>query len=150
MMIEYDYTTTGQAILSELRQTHGSLARLRRKVASGKASFRERVDLERWEVYLRPGRAESAVRGTRGAVFHTADAFLRMLTPERLRLLNALRAPGARYDSVHELARALGRDPKNVLNDLKGLAGHGLVVLDKRNARRTVPRAAVERVVITL
>lgn len=151
MILEYEYTRTGHDLVREFERRYGSRKLLRKRVAKQRRMTRERADLEEWEYYAkRPELLDGPIRETRAAIFQTAEGFLHMLTPERLRILNALRDSGARFDSVHELARALGRDPKNVLNDLKALAEHGLVTLEKRNARRTVPRAAVQRVTITL
>lgn len=155
MILEYEYTTTGKEMVRQFEAQYGSLERLRKKVAAqhrrSRRVTKEWADLEWWEHHAnRPDLLKGRMHVLRAGVFHDADAFLRILTPGRLRLLDALRAPDARYESVHELARALGRDPKNVLQDCKALAEHGLVTLDKRNARRTVPRAAVGRVVITM
>lgn len=155
MKLEYEYAMTGRELVREYEALYGSLARLRKKVAAqqrrSKRMTKEWSDLEEWEHYAaRPDLLEGKVNVLHAGVFHDADAFLRVVTPERLRILDALRAPGADYGSVHELARALGRDPKNVLQDCKALAAQGLVKMDKKNARRTVPRVVVERIVITM
>ena len=50
---------------------------------------------------------------------------------------------------VYEVAD-LAKATKALLQDCKALAEVGLVELVKKNARRTVPRAALERAVITM
>lgn len=139
MKVEYDFTTTVEELLRQLR----------RRVASGRASFRERADLEEWEHYASHRSPATAVKVRRAAVFHDSRAFFKFLTPERLRILDELRS-GKSFESLNELARSLGRDPKNVYEDVKALEAKGLVRVEKRNPRRSVPRSRVERIVITM
>ncbi|HSB72584.1 MAG TPA: hypothetical protein VLH58_09205 [Candidatus Methylomirabilis sp.] len=63
------------------------------------------------------------------------------MTPKRLQLLRLIRQ--GRPDSVYQLAKLLGRDFKNVHEDVQTLAAYGLVSLKKSAAgrRTTVPRA---------
>jgi predicted transcriptional regulator len=65
-----------------------------------------------------------------------------------VRALDALRSGS--YESLHELAKALDRDTKNVYEDVKVLESQGLVQVVKRNARLSTPRARVERIHITM
>ena len=69
----------------------------------------------------------------RDAVYFTSiEAARNLLTPGRLALLRAIRAkqPG----SIYELAQTVGRDLKNVQDDLRLLARYGLVRM--RRGRR--------------
>ncbi|MCW3979699.1 MAG: hypothetical protein NWF12_08135 [Candidatus Bathyarchaeota archaeon] len=69
------------------------------------------------------------------------------LTPRRMELLDQLSR--RRVDSINDLASKIGRDVKNVYNDLKALEGLGFVRLVKEG-RRTVPELLVQEVTILL
>ncbi len=96
--------------------------------------------------------AESLLRGEpakkqRGVYFENIDAFRRVLTEKRLTLLHTVKQ--SKPESVHELARLLGRDIKNVSDDLKYLAELGLVSLDNAavgSERRVTPRVGYEKI----
>jgi predicted transcriptional regulator len=65
------------------------------------------------------------VEPRKGVSFTSIEAARRLLTPNRLGLLRAVRTkqPG----SIYQLARMLGRDLKNVQQDLRILEQYGLV-----------------------
>lgn len=99
------------------------------------------------------GVAEALARGDkvkkqRGLYFENLDAFRRILTEKRLELLHVVKRD--KPDTIHELSRLLGRDVKNVSNDLKYLAELGLVSLDKNantgEGRRVTPRISYEKI----
>ena len=74
-------------------------------------------------------------------VFESYEAFRKILTPERLRILQVIREKEPR--SVYELAKVLGRDRRNVIKDLEILETLGLVEFSeeergKRKSRRPV------------
>jgi len=69
------------------------------------------------------------------------------LTPRRLELLDHL-AKGL-YRSINGLAQAVGRDVKNVYNDLKALEALGFVVLTPEG-RSLVPELIVHEINIIL
>lgn len=60
-----------------------------------------------------------------GVYFTSIEAARRLLTPHRLALLRAVRAH--RPGSIYELAKTVGRDLKNVQDDLRLLERYGLV-----------------------
>ncbi|HEX7080830.1 MAG TPA: hypothetical protein VF329_07445 [Gammaproteobacteria bacterium] len=62
--------------------------------------------------------------------FESMETFLRILTPNRWRLLRALRGCGP--SSIRALARTLGRDYRGVHADVMALVGAGLVDRDDR------------------
>lgn len=96
--------------------------------------------------------AEALMRGEsvkkqRGVYFENLDSFRKVLTEKRLTLLHAVKQH--QPDTIHELARLLGRDVKNVSDDLKYLAELGLVSLDKGaegSGRRVSPRVTYEKI----
>lgn len=69
------------------------------------------------------------------------------LTPRRLELLDKLSRH--RVSSINDLASKIGRNVKNVYNDLKTLEGLGFVAL-VREERRSVPELLVKEVAILL
>ena len=97
--------------------------------------------------------AESLIRGEpvkkqRGIYFENLDAFRKVLTEKRLELLHVVKRD--QPETIHELSRLLGRDIKNVSDDLKYLAERGLVTLDKSahgsDRRRVSPRVRYEKI----
>ena len=65
--------------------------------------------------------------------FESMEAFLRHVTPKRLEMVRFLREhPTA---SVSDLARQLGRDYKNVHDDIDALATAGLIEREGRSIR---------------
>lgn len=88
-----------------------------------------------------------AVKKQRGVYFENLDSFRKVLTEKRLALLHMVKQ--CKPDTIHELARLLGRDVKNVSDDLKYLADLGLVSLDKGaegSGRRVAPRVTYEKI----
>ena len=68
---------------------------------------------------------------------------LSKLTPKRLELLDQMSRHNA--DSINELASSIGRDVKNVYNDLKILESLGLIELVK-DGRRMIPDLLVKEI----
>jgi hypothetical protein len=68
---------------------------------------------------------------------------LSKLTPKRLELLDQMSRH--RADSINELASRIGRDVKNVYNDLKTLESLGLIRLI-REGRRLIPDLLVKEI----
>jgi predicted transcriptional regulator len=60
-----------------------------------------------------------------GVYFTSIEAARNLLTPNRLALLRAIRTK--RPGSIYELAKIVGRDLKNVQDDLRLLERYGLV-----------------------
>lgn len=101
---------------------------------------------EAWESYEAKGNAKPH----RGVYFENLDAFRKVLTGKRLELLHVVKRE--KPETIHQLARLVGRDVKNVSDDLKHLAELGLVTMDKRatgsdqaNAPRT-PRVSYDKI----
>ncbi len=68
---------------------------------------------------------------------------LSKLTPKRLELLDQMSRHNA--NSINELASKIGRDVKNVYNDLKVLESFGLIELVK-DGRRMIPDLLVKEI----
>lgn len=72
------------------------------------------------------------------------DLIAKVLSPERIRLLHELRSDGP-YDSVNDLAEALGRDQSRVSRDVAGLAEMGLVKTERdgKSKRVSAPKKPI-------
>ncbi len=81
---------------------------------------------EAYESYQAGGSAKPHT----GVYFENLDAFRKILTEKRLELLHVVKRE--KPETIHQLARLVGRDVKNVSDDLKHLAELGLVTMDKR------------------
>ena len=77
-------------------------------------------------------------RRREGVYFTSIEAVRNLLMPNRLALLRAIRTK--RPGSIYELAKLVGRDLKNVQDDLRILEHYGLVRLSRghRGGKRKV------------
>jgi predicted transcriptional regulator len=82
--------------------------------------------------------------------FTSYEAMRKILTPRRLELLHVTKEqnPG----SVSELAQLLGRDAKNINDDLTILANVGLIELRKttKGKKKVVPCVAVDKIQVEI
>jgi hypothetical protein len=67
-----------------------------------------------------------------------------LLTPKRLELLCQLAA--LRVESINDLAQKVGRNVKNVYEDLRLLNGLGFVRLNRRKGKALVPETLVKEI----
>lgn len=92
------------------------------------------------------------IRRRGGTYFTSIEAVRKLLTPNRLALLRAIRAghPG----SIYELAKLVHRDLKNVQDDLRLLERYELVRMDARrrtgNRRVKVPTAPFDQIAVEI
>jgi predicted transcriptional regulator len=88
------------------------------------------------------------------AVFFTSiEAARKLLTPNRLALLRAIRTERPR--SIYALARLLGRDLKNVQDDLRLLESYGLVRMARsrrpgKGRRTKTPQALFQEIALKI
>ena len=101
------------------------------------------------------GSTRSAARAQRreGVFFTSIEAARKLLTPSRLALLRAVRTE--RPGSMYALARRVGRDLKNVQQDLRLLESYGLVRMARRpgpsKGRRTkAPQALFREIALKI
>lgn len=83
--------------------------------------------------------------------FTSLEAARNFLTRERLALLRAIRT--RHPESLYELAKMVGRDFKNVQEDIRMLERHGLVRITKlpRGSRKVkVPRVPFEEIALKI
>jgi predicted transcriptional regulator len=102
----------------------------------------------RWLKALQ-GKAES--KGRDGEVITVAswEILGRVLSPPRLQILSMI--PSLKPRSIAALAKAIGKDFKNVHTDVKFLADLGLIELREEGARKTlVPIAKYDGIEFSL
>jgi predicted transcriptional regulator len=90
------------------------------------------------------------VKRQEGIYFDSIDTMRGVLTNSRLLVLKTIR----RYNpgSVYELAKLLGRDLKNVNQDLKMLSDIGLVTLEATEVdrKRVIPHVRYSKIVLEI
>ncbi len=90
------------------------------------------------------------VKKQEGIYFDSIDNMRAILTNNRLLILKAIRE--RKPKSVYELAKILGRDLKNVNQDLKLLSGIGLVTLERRETdkKRIMPHVDYSTILLEI
>ena len=90
------------------------------------------------------------VKKHEGVSFASMDDMRKALSEERLKILKTIRKehPG----SIYELAKILGRDKKNIFDDVRYLAQVGLIDLTKaKDGREKItPRVNYERILLEI
>ncbi len=138
----------GREVLEEVQSKYGGIEGLRRYVERHPedplAEFVLR-DAEYFQSHPEAAGRE-VTTGTTYVSWEPRD--INKLTPERIRLLYRLRQKPAA--SIKSLAKAIGRDYKNVFNDLRTLEGLGLVRLAEDASGARVPRVDFQKIEILL
>lgn len=90
------------------------------------------------------------VRKEEGIYFESIDDMRSVLTNNRLAILRAIRENKPK--SVYELSKILGRNLKNVNEDLKLLAEIGLVTLEatKKDRKRITPHVDYTKITLEI
>jgi len=94
--------------------------------------------------------AGKKVKKEESIYFDSIDTMRAVLTNNRLLILKTIR--DRHPQSVYELATMLGRDSKNVNQDLKLLAGVGLVTLEKTETdkKRVMPVVGYNKIMLEI
>jgi len=104
--------------------------------------------LEGFRATFKDVEAGRRVSRREGLYFTSIEAARNLLTPNRLALLRTVRS--GRPGSIYELAKMVGRDLKNVRDDLRLLESYGLIRMahatrsGKRRVR--VPEAVFDQI----
>lgn len=90
------------------------------------------------------------VKKEEGIYFDSIDTMRAVLTNKRLQILKMIRE--LKPSSVYELAKILGRDLKNVNQDLKLLSDIGLVTLEKTETdkKRVIPHVDYTKILLEI
>lgn len=90
------------------------------------------------------------VKKEEGIYFNSIDTMRAVLTNKRLQILKVIRE--RKPESIYELAKILGRDIKNVNQDLKLLSDVGLVTLEKTETdkKRVVPHVDYAKILLEI
>jgi len=85
-----------------------------------------------------------------GIYFESIDAIRKVLTNKRLAILKVIKEEEP--NSVYSLAKLLGRDLKNVNQDLKMLVDIGLVTVEpvKDGKKRIVPHVGYDKILLEI
>ncbi len=94
--------------------------------------------------------AGKKVKKEEGIYFNSIDTMRAVLTNKRLQILKVIREQ--KPSSVYELAKILGRDLKNVNQDLKLLSDVGLVTLEKTETdkKRVIPHVDYAKILLEI
>ena len=119
-----------------------------KKIDIGIKGLRESLEdfAETWKS-LGAGRR---VKKHEGIYFDSIDNMRAILTNNRLLILKVIREHKPK--SVYELARILGRDLKNVNQDLKLLSEIGLITLERRETdkKRVMPHVDYSKILLEI
>jgi predicted transcriptional regulator len=90
------------------------------------------------------------IKKEKSLYFDSIDTMRAILTNKRLLILKTVREQSP--SSVYELAKMLGRDLKNVNQDLKLLAEVGLVTLEKKQTdkKRVIPHVEYSKILLEI
>jgi predicted transcriptional regulator len=99
-----------------------------------------------WDKLQRGEKVEKRV----GIYFESIDTMRKVLTNKRLTILKVIKEEEP--NSVYALAKLLGRDLKNVNQDLKMLVDIGLVTVEpvKDDKKRIVPHVEYDKILIEI
>ena len=99
-----------------------------------------------WDKLQRGGKVEKKS----GIYFESIDAMRKVLTNKRLTILKVIKEEEP--NSVYALAKLLGRDLKNVNQDLKMLVDIGLVTVEpvKDDKKRVVPHVEYDKILLEI
>lgn len=94
--------------------------------------------------------AGKKIKREEGIYFDSIDTMRSALTNNRLLILKTIRE--RKPNSVYELAKMLGRDLKNVNQDLKLLADIGLVTFEKKETdkKRVIPHVNYAKILLEI
>lgn len=82
--------------------------------------------------------------------FTSYEAMRKILTPRRLELLHVIKEKNPQ--SIYELAQMLGRDLKNINDDLTTLVNIGLVELRKttKGRKKVIPSVTIDKIQVEI
>jgi predicted transcriptional regulator len=119
-----------------------------KKIAIGIKGLKE--SLEDFATAWKKIEAGQEVKKQEGLYFESIDAMRAILTNKRLLILKTIKEKEP--NSIYELAKILGRDLKNINQDLKLLADVGLVILEKmdEDKKRVVPHVDYSKILLEI
>jgi len=117
-----------------------------KNVTIGIKSVKEMLN-EAGDVMERLELGEKVPKKETGIYFDTLETMRKAITEERIRIIKVIRE--RQPESIYELAKILGRNIKNVSDDVHYLADIGLIELEraKSNGReKKIPRVKYEKI----
>ena len=119
-----------------------------KKIAIGIKGLKE--SLEDFATAWKKIDAGQEVKKQEGLYFESIDTMRAILTNKRLLILKTIKEKEP--NSIYELAKILGRDLKNINQDLKLLADAGLVILEKveKDRKRIIPHVDYSKILLEI
>ncbi|MBE0425772.1 MAG: MarR family transcriptional regulator [Nitrospirae bacterium] len=117
-----------------------------KNVTIGIKSVKEMLG-EAGDVMKKLERGEKVPKKGPGIYFDTLDTMRKAITEERIRIIKVIRQ--RHPASIYELAKILGRNIKNVSDDVHYLADLGLIELQKAKTdgrEKKIPRVNYEKI----
>jgi predicted transcriptional regulator len=119
-----------------------------KKIAIGIKGLKE--SLEDFAAAWKKIEAGQEIKKEAGLYFESIDTLRAILTNKRLLILKVIK--DKEPNSIYELAKILGRDIKNINQDLKLLADAGLVTLEKveKDKKRIIPHVDYSKILLEI
>ena len=139
-----------QSRIETLREKHGSLSHLHEEFAKGRmppGTFDDYIEWTNMDHALRAYQEGEDFEYLAEEELNLNQQEYMMITPRRLELLDYLGIEPV--SSINDLAEKLGRDVKNVYNDLKTLERLGFISF-RKEGRSLVPEQIVYEITIQL
>jgi predicted transcriptional regulator len=119
-----------------------------KKIAIGIKGLKESLDdfATAWKKI----EAGQEIKKEAGLYFESIDTMRAILTNKRLLILKVIK--DKEPNSIYALAKILGRDIKNINQDLKLLADAGLVMLEKveKDKKRIIPHVDYSKILLEI
>lgn len=147
MMIRFQETLTVSEFLEGIKQRYTNLEKLRVHLNGHPRDVRAKQDLEDFEYYIkRPELMQEKIQRAVSLIPVTPEA-LTIFTDQRLKMLDTLQY--RRFESVRQLAEYLGRDVRNVYDDLKRFQSLGILDFEQGPGNRKIPRLLADAILLT-
>lgn len=147
MMIRFQETLTVSEFLESIKRRYKDEENLRMHVKKHPRDIRAKLDLEDFEYYAkRPDMIHKKIQRAVSLIPVTDEA-LAMFTAQRLKMLDILQFE--RFESVRQLAEYLGRDVRNVYDDLRRFRSLGILDLEPGPRNSRIPRLLADAIVLT-
>lgn len=136
MQIKLIREKTGKELVKELKKTYGSIEGLRRHM-----DMKALIDLEDWEYFS--SHPDELIREMTATISKEIP-----LTKLDLELLEAIKKNHPK--SIRELSRMIGRNIKNVYQDVASLKEKGLISFEQGTKRAKIPIANYDKIEIEI
>jgi len=145
MIIRFRRRIPRARLLEEYARDHGTPRSLEATVRKDPA---KRAVLEEWRFHLKQRDHDEEVTMEHDIVFHDPAEFLRTWTPRRLALYEYLKSHPD-VASLHQLAKRLHRNYRNVYGDAQRLVAARVLALEP-HGNSLVPKLLADEITVTV